>query len=247
MVNKSIGTPRNYALEGGAHRFGRSKMYHKKAVYKFLLKKSAKESASKNPVYVEKKIGGSKNGETRMVPTKKALNDYPTIDPPPKGTSKNFFSKHKRSLRASLAPGAVAILLAGVHKGKRVIVLKQLKSGLLLITGPMKCNGCPLRRVNQIYLLATSTRLDVSEVEIPENVNDDYFRRAPKKSNKGGDIFESKKEEYKPSEKRKADQQTVDSQVLEAIKKHPEPKLLKSYLRHTFGLDKGQYPHEMKF
>jgi len=247
MVNKSAGKPRNYALEGGAHRFGRSKMYHKKAVYKFLLKKSAKENARKNPVYVEKKIGGAKNGETRMVPVKKALNDYPTIDPPSKGTSKNFFSKHKRSLRASLAPGAVAILLAGVHKGKRVIVLKQLKSGLLLITGPMKCNGCPLRRVNQIYLLATSTRLDVSGVDIPENVNDDYFRRAPKKSNKGGDIFESKKEEYKPSEKRKADQQTVDSQVLEAIKKHPESKLLKSYLRHTFGLDKGQYPHEMKF
>merc|ERR1711978_242614 len=126
-----------------------------------------------------------------------------TVDPEPKGTSKNFSSKHKRSLRASLAPGAVAILLAGVHKGKRVIVLKQLKSGLLLITGPMKCNGCPLRRVNQIYLLATSTRLDVSGVEIPENVNDDYFRRAPKKSNTGGDIFESKKEEYKPSEQRK--------------------------------------------
>merc|ERR1712122_387407 len=214
VKNKNAGKPRNYALEGGVHRFGRSKMYHKKAVYKFLKKKTAKKAAPKKPAFVEKK----------------------------------FFSKHKRSLRSSLAPGAVAILLAGVHKGKRVIVLKQLASGLLLITGPMKCNGCPLRRVNQIYLLATSTKVDVSGVKVPDNVNDDYFRRAPKMgNNKEGDIFESKKEEYKPSEQRKADQQTVDKQVIEAIKKHPDGKLLRSYLRHTFGLDKGQFPHEMSF
>ena len=166
----------------------------------------------------------------------------------PKGTSKNFFSKHKRSLRSSLAPGAVAILLAGVHKGKRVVVLKQLDSGVVLITGPLKCNGCLLQLVNQNYLLATSTSIDVSGVKVPENINDEYFRRAPKKSNnKEGDIFESKKEEYKPSEERKTDQQTVDKQVLEAIKKHPDGKMLKAYLRHTFGLDKGQYPHQMTF
>merc|ERR1711970_655825 len=115
-----------------------------------------------------------------------------------------FFSGHVRKLRASLAPGVVAVLLAGVHKGKRVVVLKQLGTGLLLITGPHQLNGCPLRRVNQIYLLATSTKVDVSGVNIPEHINDDYFRRAPKKANnKEGDIFESKKEEYKPSEQRK--------------------------------------------
>ena len=105
-----------------------------------------------------------------------------------------------------------------------------------------------MRRVNQSYLLATSTRLDVSGVNVPDHVNDEYFRRAPKKANnKEGDIFESKKEEYKPSEQRKTDQQTVDKQVLEAIKKHPDGKMLRAYLRHTFGLDKGQYPHEMSF
>merc|ERR1712203_1218105 len=130
-----------------------------KAAYKFLKKKTAKKAAPAKPTFVEKPIGGAKNGGTRMVRVKKAVNDYPTIDAAPKGTSKNFFAKHKRTVRASLAPGAVAILLAGVHKGKRVIVLKQLSSGLLLITGPMKCNGCPLRRVNQIYLLATSAKV----------------------------------------------------------------------------------------
>merc|ERR1712141_500209 len=181
VKNKNAGKPRNYALEGGVYRFGRSKMYHKKAAYKFLKKKTAKKAAPKKPMFVEKQIGGAKNGGTRMVRVKKAVNDYPTVDPAPKGTSKNFFSKHKRSLRPSLATSAVAILLAGVHKGKRVIVLKQLETGLLLVTGPMKCNGCPLRRVNQIYLLATSTKVDVSGVKIPANINDEYFRRAPKR------------------------------------------------------------------
>merc|ERR1711876_62605 len=218
------------------------------AIYKFTKKTNAKKAAAKSPVFVEKKIGGAKNGGTRMVRVKKLANDYPTQDAPAPGTSVNFFSKHKRTVRSSLSAGTVAILLAGVHKGKRVIVLKQLETGLLLVTGPMKCNGCPLRRVNQIYLLATSTKVDVSGVKIPDNVNDEYFRRAPKKANnKEGDIFESKKEEYKPSEQRKADQQTVDKQVLEAVKKHPDGKMLRSYLRHTFGLDKGQFPHEMSF
>merc|ERR1712228_939128 len=116
--------------------------------------------------------------------------------------------KHARSLRPSLQPGTVAVVLAGAHKGKRVLVLKQLASGLVLITGPMKLNGCPMRRINQHYLLATTTNIDVSAVALPETINDDYFKhaKAEKVKKAEGDIFTSKKEEYKPSEQRKADQ-----------------------------------------
>merc|ERR1711923_377552 len=172
----------------------------------------------------EKKIGGAKNGGTRMVRVKKLANDYPTADAPAKGTSVNFFSKHKRTVRDSLSAGTVAILLAGVHKGKRVVVLKQLETGLLLVTGPFKLNGTPLRRVNQRFLLATATKIDVSGVKIPDTINDKYFARvkAEKTAKKEGDIFDGKKEGYKPSEQRKKDQVAIDTQVLAAIKANKE-------------------------
>merc|ERR1712130_1092628 len=246
--NKNVGKPRNYKLESGVYRFGKSATYRKKAIYKFTKKVAKKAAPVKKPTFVEKKVGGAKNGETRMVRVKKLANDYPTQDPPAKGTSVNFFSKHARKLRASLAPGAIAIVLAGVHKGKRVIVLKQLGTGLLLITGPHKLNGCPLRRINQRYLVATSTKLDISKVSVPENINDKYFARVKaENSKKEGDIFEAKKEVYKPSEQRKADQAAVDTQVLAAIKGHADGAVLRQYLKAGFSLSKGEFPHKMCF
>merc|ERR1739842_180175 len=208
-----------------------------------------KKAAPKNAaVFVEKQVGGAKNGGTRMVRSKKLANDVPTVDAAAPGTSKNFFANHVRKVRASLTAGTVAIVLAGVHKGKRVVVLKQLGTGLLLITGPHKLNGCPLRRVNQRYLVATSTTIDVSGVKIPDNIDDKYFARVKaEKTKKDGDIFDNKKEEYAASEQRKADQVTVDNQVLEAIKKSPEGAVLKQYLRATFSLSKGEFPHKMAF
>ena len=248
-AKKKPGKPKNYDLGNGVLRFSRTRMYHKKALYKFVHKKVAPKKKPVKPLFVEKPIGGEKNGGTRTVLVKKRRNYYPTQDKIKPRPAKQCFKQHKRRLRSSITPGTVLILLAGAHKGKRVVFLKQLDSGLLLVTGPFKLNACPLRRISQRYVIGTQTKIDLSGVKLPENLTDAYFRRERKKRPKKeeGDIFQSKKEVYKVSEQRKADQKVVDEMVLGAIKKNPDKKVLYAYLNAMFGLRSSQFPHRMKF
>ncbi|KAI3814319.1 hypothetical protein L1987_19070 [Smallanthus sonchifolius] len=170
---------RNPDLIRGVGKFSRSKMYHKRGLWAIKAKNGgAFPRHDKKPV----------DAPVSVKPPK----FYPAED-----VKKPLVNKRKAKptkLRASITPGTVLIILAGRFKGKRVVFLKQLTSGLLLITGPFKINGVPLRRVNQSYVIATSTKVDISGVNV-DNFDDTYFaKQTNKKKKKGeGDFFEAEK------------------------------------------------------
>merc|ERR1719473_2029566 len=87
-------------------------------------------------------------------------------------------------VRASIVPGTVLILLGGRFRGKRVVCLKALTSGLLLVSGPYGVNGVPLKRVNQKYVIATSTNVDLSGVDVSK-IDDDFFAREVRAKKEG--------------------------------------------------------------
>jgi len=155
------------------------------------------------------------------------------------------FKRNPTHLRESLKPGTIVILLAGKFRGKRVIFLKQLPSGLLLVTGPYKVNGVPLRRVNQAYVIATSTQVDVGKVDV-KAISDDFFKRAPQEKSKkdSAEFFQEDKKVKVVSEDRKKEQSRVDRLLLPLVTAQEH---LESYLGAKFTLTNGMLPHDIKF
>ncbi|KAF5655715.1 hypothetical protein CEK26_000849 [Fusarium fujikuroi] len=206
---------------------------------------------------------------TREVPasSEKAKKWYPADD----DAENKKVRKAVRSWapRKSLQPGTVLILLAGRFRGKRVILLKSLDQGVLLVTGPFKINGVPLRRVNSRYVIATSYKVDISgldEKKIEEVSQPKYFTAEKAKEKAGEEAFfkqgekpqvrynnsrtvlakyqvtDSSLQKKEVNSSRAADQKAIDKALIANIKKVD---MLASYLSSSFSLRKGDKPHEM--
>nr|VDD63020.1 unnamed protein product [Brassica oleracea] len=150
---------RNPDLIRGVGKYSRSQMYHKRGLWA-----------------IKAKNGGvfpRHDTKSKVVfPAEKPPKFYPAED-----VKKPLANRRKpkpTKLRSSITPGTVLIILAGRFKGKRVVFLKQLTSGLLLVTGPFKINGVPLRRVDQSYVIGTSTKVAISGVSV-DKLDDKYF------------------------------------------------------------------------
>jgi len=146
-------------------------------------------------------------------------------------------------LRKGIEAGSVLILTSGRYRGQRVVFLKQLESGLLLVNGPFKVNGVPLKRVNQVYTITTSAKVDVKGADVSK-VTDATFKDKSSKS-KGRDIFNENQKKVRSPE-RAALQKSVDDALLKNLKADKTP-FLKEYLRARFSLSKNDKVHAMKF
>ena len=169
-------------------------------------------------------------------------NWYPVSD-----LKKHFVRKCKvpktSHIAAPLTPGQVVIILSGRFRGRRVVFLKKLESNLLLVTGPYKYNGVPLKRVNAAYVLPTNTKLKLGEVA--KNVDDKFFAKVKIERKKEEDFFEDeKKKKERITADRKKMQDEVDINVKKAVDEVP---MMKEYLRNRFALKNGDKPHLMKF
>jgi len=244
-VAKGTVRPRQYMLANGVPRYSKSAMNVRKGAVRYPNKLKKVVTPEKQAT---KRTLNLKNGKQITVVNELPSTDpktFPTTDAIPKPKAKVV--QRPTKLRSNITPGTVLIVLAGVHRGKRVIFLKQLPSGMLLVTGPYKINGVPLRRVNQAFVIATSTKVDVSGAKIDAKYTDEYFSKPTEKKNKKteAEFFAADKEKKRAVKPEKvADQKAFDAPILEALKKNPT---LAAYLKSVFSLRSNIPVHKMKF
>ena len=97
------------------------------------------------------------------------------------------------TLRKSLKPGAVVILVSGKqqHRGARMVFVKLLESGHLLLAGPKSLNKLPLMPVLQNFVIGTSTKIPLTDAvkTQADKINFSMFKKLKEKKSKESGIF----------------------------------------------------------
>merc|ERR1712194_680561 len=111
--------------------------------------------------------------------------------------------------------------------------------------GPYKLNGCPLTRIDQTLVIATSTKVELPEAALKaaESVDDKFFA-AIAEAKRSNEFFSAdKKVQVNP--KRVEVQKAIDAALLPAVKAAGED--LVGYLGSFFSLTHNMKPHTLKF
>jgi large subunit ribosomal protein L6e len=137
-------------------------------------------------------------------------------------------------------------------------MLKQIND-TILVTGPFKINGVPLRRINPAYVIATSTKVELPTGLSLDKFDEAYFKVKKEKKGKSTEqefFGEGEKVHYTGQgthadlqkkaipEGRASDQKEVDKAIIQTITKTPH---MRAYLASSFSLSKGDKPHLLKF
>lgn len=70
--------------------------------------------------------------------------------------------------------GTILILLGLKFKGKKCVFLKFTQNGSMVITGPYRMNGIPLRRINPKYAFLTEIKINLNYLNL-NFLSDRYF------------------------------------------------------------------------
>ena len=150
-----------------------------------------------------------------------------------------------KNTKTPITPGTVCIILKGKHAGKRVVLLKTIKSGNLLVTGPRKINTVSLAKITPRHVIVTSTKIDLGDFKLVDTVEEKFLK--PRKLVVKDEVLGIDKDKTKKSVKPMGWRKTknkINKHVARAVNSMPD---LTSYLQSVFSLRKGEYPHEMKF